>query len=63
MPKAASNGITDQKSHVSSHLDLFYLMNAMVLLMTPLASCDAPNQKCHVTPHFNRLDPRNSMVH
>ena len=59
----------NQKGQVVSQFDCLDLQNAMVPLMTPLASCDAnagtscvTDQKGHVAPYFNHHDLRNVMV-
>ena len=66
LPMASHN----QKSHVASHFDCLDLRNAMVALITPLASCDASAgtsgvtqpKKGYVAPYFNCLDLRNAVV-
>ena len=35
-----ANGVNDQKGHAAPHFNYLDLWNAMVPLMTPLASCD-----------------------
>ena len=59
----------DLESHVVSHFEYLELRNVMVQFMMASASHDGDTgtngitwPKCHVSPHFNCLDPKNAML-